>query len=42
MYDKFEWYWDFYKMIIDYYTKYSDPELKVVKKELGGDNGGVK
>ena len=39
LYDKFERYWDFYEMVIDYYTKYLDPELKIVKKDVEGDDG---
>ena len=27
--DKFERYWDFYEVVIDYYEKYPDPELKI-------------
>jgi hypothetical protein len=42
LYDKFERYWDFYKMVVDYYAKYPDPELKIVKKDAEGDDGGGK
>ena len=34
LYDKFERYWDFYEMVVDYYAKYPDPELKIVKKDV--------
>lgn len=42
VYDKFEWYWDFYEMILDYYTKYLDPGLKIIKRKLDRDYGGGK
>ena len=42
LYDTFERYWDFYEMVIDYYAKYPDPELKIVKKDMQGDDGGGK
>ena len=42
LYDKFERYWDFYEMVIDYYAKYPDHELKIVKKDGEEDNGGGK
>lgn len=42
VYDKFEWYWNFYEMIHDYYTKYPDPGLKIIKKKLDRDDGGGK
>ncbi len=42
LYDTFERYWDFYEMVIDYYAKYPDPELKIVKKDVEGDDGGGK
>ncbi len=42
LYDKFERYWDFYEMVIDYYDKYLDPELMIVKKDMEGDDGGGK
>ena len=42
LYDTFERYWDFYEMVIDYYAKYPDPELKIVKKDMEGDDGGGK
>ena len=29
-------------MVIDYYDKYLDPELKIVKKDVEGDDGGGK
>ncbi len=29
-------------MVIDYYAKYPDPELKIVKKDMEGDDGGGK
>lgn len=29
LHDTFERYWDFYGMVIDYYAKYPDPELKM-------------
>ena len=29
-------------MVVDYYAKYPDPELKIVKKDVEGDNGGGK
>ena len=37
--DKFERYWDFYEMFVDYYAKYPDLELKIVKKDVEGDDG---
>jgi hypothetical protein len=42
LYDKFERYWDFYEMVIDYYDKYPDPYLKIVKKDVEEDDGGGK
>ena len=42
LYDKFERYWDFYEMVIDYYDKYPDSELKIVKKDAEEDDGGGK
>jgi hypothetical protein len=32
LYDIWERYWDFYEMIIDYYTKFPDPKIKVYKE----------
>ena len=29
-------------MVIDYYDKYPDPELKIVKKDVEEDDGGGK
>jgi hypothetical protein len=29
-------------MVVDYYAKYPDPELKIVKKDAEGDDGGGK
>ena len=40
--DKFEQYWDFHEIDIDYYAKYLDPELKIVNKDVEGDNRGGK
>ena len=42
LYDKYERCWDFYEMVINYYSKYPDPELKIVKKDAEGDDGGGK
>ena len=42
VYYKFEQYWDFDEMVIHYYTKYPDPELKIIKKDLDGDDGADK
>ena len=42
LYDKFERYWDFYEMVVDYYAKYPDPELRIVKKDGEEDDGGGK
>ena len=42
LYDTFKRCWDFYEMVFDYYAKYPDPELKIVKKDLEGDDGRVK
>ncbi len=41
-YDTFERYWDFYEMVVDYYAKYPDPELRIVKKDGEEDDGGGK
>ncbi len=32
LHDTFERYWDFYVMVIDYYAKYPDPELKMSRR----------
>jgi hypothetical protein len=42
LHDKHEWYWDFYEMVKDNYAKYPDPDLKIVKKDVEGDDGGGK
>ena len=39
LYYKFERYWDFYEMVVDHHVKYQDPELKIVKKDVEGDDG---
>jgi hypothetical protein len=39
LYDKFERHWGFYEMVVDYYAKYPEQELKIVKKAVEGDDG---
>ena len=39
LHDKFERYWDFCEMVVDYYAKYPDPELKIAKEDVEGDDG---
>ena len=40
--DTWERMWDFYDMIVDYYTKHPDPTLQVVRKSDDEDDGGGK
>jgi hypothetical protein len=45
VYDCFECFWDVYEMIIDYYKKNANPNIKIVTRDEGGgkvvaqDNG---
>ena len=38
--DKFEQYWDFYEIVVDYYAKIPNPELKIAKMDGECDDGG--
>ena len=42
LFDTWERMWDFYDMIVDYYTKHPDPTLQVVRKSDDEDDGGGK
>ena len=41
VYDCFERFWDVYEMIIDYYKKNPDPNIKIVTRDDGGGKVGV-